>query len=132
MANELMIAPLLPSTGYSDNFRTSMNKKTNIILILTKSGKCSHSGQTGHLDVLEKSWLVQHQRKSVRLIDADGRQKRALNRSLSRLVMASKRREDKGGWEKLDKKLTVRLLLPASLTIEHVAYEHYSKIPGHP
>ncbi len=29
MANELMIAPLLPSTGYSDNFRTSMNKKTN-------------------------------------------------------------------------------------------------------
>ncbi len=42
------------------------------------------------------------------------------------------RREDKGGWEKLEKNLTVRLLLPASLTIEHVAYEHYSKIPGHP
>ncbi len=67
MANELMIAPLLPSTGYSDNFRTSMNKKKHLLYFNQERKVCSHSGQTGHLNVLEKSWLVQHQRKRVRL-----------------------------------------------------------------
>ncbi len=48
--------------------------------------------------------------------------------------MASKIREDKGGWEKQKEKKSEQfvLTLPASLTIEHVAYKHYSKIPGQP
>ncbi len=71
-------------------------------------------GRTGHLDVLEKAWLVHHQRKSVKLSDIDGRQKGALMQSIfvdkkpkltqSGLVIASKKREDKGGWKKLKEK----------------------------
>ncbi len=34
-------------------------------------------GRTGHLDFLEKAWLVHHQRISVRLSDVDSRQKEA-------------------------------------------------------
>ncbi len=103
------------------------------------------SGRSGEVHMTAVGLAGSSSRKSVRLSDVDGRQKGVLMQSIfaykkpkrtrSGLVMASKKREDKGGWKKLKgrkKKQTVRLPLPASLTIEHVAYEHYSKIPGHP
>ncbi len=50
-------------------------------------------------------------------------------------MMASKKLEDKGGWEKLKGKKAnsyIRLPLPASLTIEHVVYSTIVKSQDNP